>query len=86
MEGVTGGGGRVNDWVQDREQVEEEGIQVEEEGIQDKEEEAHGPKEQEQLGKKLRRRRAERRGGDKRSPGWRSRRRRKRQSWSWRKS
>ena len=53
LEGVTGGGGRVNDWVQDREQVEEEGIQVEEEGIQDKEEEAHGPKEQEQLGEEV---------------------------------
>ena len=50
MEGVTGGGGRVNDWVQDREQVEEEGIQVEEEGVQDQEEEEHEPKEQEHLG------------------------------------
>ena len=53
MVGVTGGGGRVIDWVQDREQVEEEGIQVEEEGVHDKEEEAHGPKEQEQLGEEV---------------------------------
>ena len=36
----------MNIWVQEREQVEED-------GIQDKEEEEHGPKEQEQLGEEV---------------------------------